>query len=207
MSTSNYSKTGGVVLLAHTQVSSGSIIVGSAVSVDALLAARIGISMGRTVATALTNELLFRLQGSLKDSGDDEWFSIFERTSLSGKTAASATTLNGSTSAGATTFVVTSATGLAKGDKLYLRETGTPGDSEWCEIKDISGTTVTPVDALTRAHTNGITITDLHERFSWTESLAAIRRVRLIVDGGSSTSGQTVDVLAWLMTLDSIQTV
>ncbi len=206
MTTSNFSKTGGITLLAHTQLATAVMVIGSWVDVSALMAARVGISMGRSVATALTNEVLFRLQASMKDSGDDEAFTLYERTSANGKTAAVATTLSGATSAGATTFTLASGTGIVAGDKIYLRETGTPANSEWCEVKSISGAVVTPLNNLTRAHTSGITVTDLHERMTWTESLAAIKRLRLIVDAASLASGQTVDVTALLMTLDSVAT-
>lgn len=199
-----FSKTGGVALLAHTQLSSGTISVGSEVAVTTKLGARIFISLGRTTTTALTNELLFRLQTSAQDSGDDDWYDAYQFTSATGKTAANAPTLSGGTSAGASTFVVSSATGIAKGDLLYLRETGTPANSEWCLVKDISGTTVTPANNLTRAHTNGITITDFGERFTWTEVFDGVKRVRLVVDGGTNTSGQTVDVIAWMVTLDKV---
>lgn len=202
MSDINFSKTGGRVLLAHTQLATATMAIGSWLDVSTYLAARMGVSLGRTNGTALTNEVTFRLQGSLKDSGDDEAFDIYAFTSATGKTAGNSTTLSAGTSAGATTFGVASATGIAAGSKLYLRETGTPGDSEWCEVLSISGTTVTPVDALTRAHTSGITVTTRHERWAWSESLAGIKRIRLIVDAATSASGQTVDVIAWAMTLD-----
>lgn len=206
MTTSTLSNTTGTTLLAHTQLASAAIAVGSAVDVSGKLAALISVRAGRTVATALTNELRFALQVSMDAGTDnDDWVTRYEFTTGSGKTACNAPTLNGATSAGATTFAVSSATGIAKGDKLYLRETGTPGDSEWCEVKDISGTTVTPLAALTRAHTNGITITDLAEMPApWTESLAGVKYVRFIADGGTNTSGQTVDVLAVMNTLDNI---
>lgn len=202
-----FSKTGGTALLAHTQLASATIVVGSWVDVAALLAARVFVSLGRTATTALSNEVLFRLQGSAKDSGDDEAFDIYRFTSLTGKTSANAPTLSGATSAGATTFAVSSATGITAGDNLYIRETGTPANSEWSDVKSISGTTVTPFNNLTRAHTNGVTITDLAERFSWQESLAGVKRLRLIADAVSNgNSGVTVDVMAWLMTLDSLST-
>ena len=56
--------------------------------------------MGRTVSTALTNEVKFRLEVSAKTSGTDEWVPLYEWTSSNGKTAASSTTLNGATTAG-----------------------------------------------------------------------------------------------------------
>lgn len=205
MTTSTYANTTGIALLAHTQLASGSIVVGSPVDVAGKLAALISVRMGRTITNALTNEVRFALQVAFDDSNDDDWVTKYEFTSQTGKTACNGPTLSGGTSAGATTFSVSSATGIAKGDKLYLRETGTPADSEWCEVKDISGTTVTPYSPLTRAHTNGILITDLAEMpLPWTEVLAGVKRIRFVADAGLNTSGQTVDVVATMNTLDSI---
>jgi hypothetical protein len=99
---------------------------------------------------------------------------------------------------------VSSATGITAGDRLYLRETGTPGNSEFADVKSMSGTTVTPFNNLTRAHTNSIAICDQAERFSWTESLVGVKRLRFIVDSATNAAGQTVDVIAWLVTLDSV---
>lgn len=195
----------GSALLAHTVISSGTITPGASFNVAGKIAGLISVMLGRTATTALTNEFLLKFQVSMEASGDENWRTRYEFTTASGKTACVAPTLNGSTSAGATTFVVSSATGLAKGSKLYLRETGTPGDSEFCEIKDISGTTVTPMDPLTRAHTNGITITSLAELPApWTESFAGVKRCRIVGDGGTNTSGQTVDLVVKINTLDSV---
>lgn len=203
MTTATANKTLGGVLLAHTQQATAAVTLGSAVDVSTKFSARVFVSVGRTVATALTNELNFRLEASAKSSGNDEWYPLYPFTTANGKTACNATTLNGATSAGATTCVVTSATGYAAGDILYFRETGTPGDSEWARIKSMSGTTVTFEEALTRAHTNGITVTDLGERLSYEVNLDNVGRIRLAVDSASSASGQTVDVLAWVTTFDS----
>lgn len=204
MTTSTFANTIAAALLAHTQLATATMVVGSEQSVDGKLAGKIGISLGRTVATALTNEVRLAFQVSFAVAGDDSWKTVYEFTSTTGKTACNAPTLNGATGAGATTFVVSSATGIAAGDKLYLRETGTPANSEWCEVKSIAGTTVTPLSPLTRAHTNGITITDLAEHPQWTESFAGVKRVRLIADANSNASGQTVDVLAVVNTLDNV---
>lgn len=204
MANATPTKTGSRSLLAHTQQATATITVGAWVDVSTWFAARVAIYMGRTVATALGNEVLFRLEGSYASSGDDNFFTIFERTSAKGKAAASSTTLNGATAANDATFVVTSATGIAAGDMLYLRETGTPANSEWVQVRSMSGTTVTPFNNLTRAHTSGINVADLAEVISWTEDLSSVLRVRLIVDSATAASGQTVDVLAVLSTLDSV---
>lgn len=207
--TTTVTKTAGTALLAHTQQATAVVTVGSAVDVSSKLGpATAFVKLGRTTTTALTNEVKFRIEGSAKASGNDEWVPIVEWTSTTGKTAANAPTINdASVLAGDTNFVVSSATGIAAGDMLYLRETGTPANSEWVRVAGMSGTTVTPEEAITRNHTNGITLTDLAEQFAIALDVAGLTRVRLVVDSASSASGVTVDVIGWLVTADSATTV
>lgn len=207
MTTTTANKTQGTTLLAHTQQASATITVGSAVDVSTKFSARYFVKMGRTVAAALTNEVLFRLEASAKSSGNDEWYPIYIWASQFGKTACNAPTLSGATTAGNTTSVLSSGTGITGGDILYFRETGTPANSEWARVKSISSATPTFEDAQTRNHTSGIAVTDYGEMFSGDIDLSGVARLRLVVDSASNASGQTVDVLAWLVTLDSVTTV
>ena len=205
MSTATLNKSAAGVLLAHTQQPTATVTIGSAVDVSTKLGpATAFVKLGRTASTALSNQVKFRLEGSAKTSGNDEWVPVYEWTSLNGTTAASSTTVNDAAfNAGDTSFVVTSVTGLAAGDILYLRETGTPANSEWVRIQSMSGTTVTLEEACTRSHTNGINVADLGEIMRVALDLSAHVRIRLVVDTASATSGTTVDVLAWLVTADS----
>ncbi len=203
--TSTPVKTQGGVLLAHTQQATAVVTVGSAVDVSGKFAAKIFVKMGRSVATALTNNVIFRLEGSAKSSGNDEWIPLFSWPSSNGLTTASATTVNDvSFNAADTTFVVASATGIVAGDQLYLRETGTPANSEWCRVASMSGTTVTLEEAITRNHTNGIAVCDLAEGWVWDVDVLALGRLRLVVDTASAVAGVTVDILAWIVTFDSV---
>lgn len=202
-------KTAAAVLLAHTQQATAVVTVGSAVDVSTKVGpATAFVKLGRTVATALSNQVKFRLEGSAKTSGNDEWVPIYEWTTANGTTAASSSTVNdASFNAADTTFVITSATGIAAGDILYLRETGTPGNSEWVRVAGVSGTTITLEEGVTRNHTNGINVADLAEEFAIPIDIAGHVRIRLVVDTASAASGQTVDVIAWLVTADSASTV
>lgn len=208
MSTTTLTKTAGTVLLAHTQCATATITIGSAVDVSTKLGpATAYVKMGRTVATALGNQVRFRLEGSAKSSGNDEWGPIYEWQTLNGTTAATKTTLNDAAcDAGDTSFTLTSATGFTAGDLIYLRETGTPANSEWCRGKSTSSNTVTIEEALTRGHTNGIDVTDLAEVFVIPFDVSGQVRVRLVVDSATAASGQTVDCIAWLVTADSAST-
>lgn len=192
-------------LLAHQAIVTAAVIVGSEVDVSTKLGpARVIVRMGRTIATALTNNVKFRIEVAGKSSGNDSWVPIAEWTSFNGLTAASATTLNDAAFTSAdSSATLTSATGFAAGDQIYFRETGTPADSEFLREKSVSSNTVTFEEPSTRAHTNGITVTDLAEAFNIEIDLTAAGRVRLVVDTASAASGQTVDVVAWLVTADS----
>jgi hypothetical protein len=204
MTTLTLSKTIGTALLAHTQQATAVVTVGSAISVTTEMVAQIYVKMGRTVATALSNEIKFRLEASAKASANDEWYPVLEWTSASGKTACNSTTLNGATTAGNTTSILTSGTGFSAGARAYFRETGTPANSEWSRVKSLSSNTVTFEEGQTRDHTNSINVATLAEDFAWVVDLSAISRIRLIVDSASAASGQTVDVIAWVSTLDSM---
>ncbi len=205
MTTAIASKTQGATLLSHTQQASATVTIGSTVDVSSAFSAHVFIHMGRTVATALSNQVRFRLEGSAKSSNNDQWYPLIEWTSSDGTTTASSSTVNdASFNSADTTFVITSATGIAAGDKLYLRETGTPANSEWVRVSAVSGTTITLEEGVTRGHTNGINVADTAESWNWDVDINAVGRIRLVVDTASATSGQTVDVEAFVTTLDSI---
>lgn len=207
MTTTTLTKTQGGTLLAHTQQATAAITIGSAVDVSTKMGATAFIKMGRAATTALTNEVNFRIEASAKSSGNDEWVPIIQWTSSNGKTATSASTVNdASFNAADSSFTITSATGIVAGDHMYLRETGTPGNSEWVRIQGVSGTTITLEEPCTRAHTNGIATNDLAESWAFQIDCQAIGRLRLVVDTASAASGQTVDVIGWIVTLDSAST-
>lgn len=191
-------------LVAFTQQASGVITLGSAIDVSAKLAIAIYGRIGRSAATAFTNEMGFRFEVSPRASGNDEWYPKNTFTSLTCKTAAASTTLNGATTAPNTTFVVASATGIVAGSWLYFRETGTPANSEWVRVLSVSGTTITTEESMTRNHTNGIAITSLAEEFIYEYDVSAYGRVRLVVDTASNVSGVTADVVASIVTLDNM---
>ena len=200
-------KTQGTALLALTQQATATITVGSAVDVSGKLAVKVFVKMGRTVSTALTNEVKFRLEASAKSSGNDEWVPLIQWTSATGKTTCNSTTLNGATTAGNTTTLLTSGTGFSAGAYVYIRETGTPANSEWSRVASLSTNTPTWEEAQTRNHTTGIAATNLAESFAWDVDVSAVGRIRLVVDTASAASGSTVDVIGWMTTLDSVSSV
>lgn len=202
MATITPNKTAAQTLLAHTQQATATVTRGSAVDVSSIFGLRYYIAMGRTVSTALTNEVNFRIEVSPETSGNDNWLPMIPFASQFGKTTASSTTINdAAVNIGDTSFVITSATGITAADTLYLRETGTPGNSEWVKVDSMSGTTVN-CEALTRAHTNGINVADQAEFFTGSIDCSDIVRIRLVVDTATAASGQTVDIQAWYTTFN-----
>lgn len=206
-------KTAAQALLPLTQQASGVVTLGSAFDVSTNFGARVFVKMGRIAATALTNNVGFRLEASAKASGNDEWFPLIKWTCTLGTTAASSTTLNGATTAGNLTSTLTSVTGFGAGNQVYCRETGTPANSEWSRVASISGSVLTFEEVQTRSHANSIAVTNLSESWTFELDTSGISRIRLIVDSASSNteaaaaSGQTVDVIGWLTTFDSTATV
>jgi len=197
-------KTAAQALLAHTALATATQAVGSAVDVSTKVGpATVMVKMGRSVATALGAAVSFRIEGSAKTSGTDEWVPIYEWASSTA--AVNASTVNdASFNAADTSFTITSATGITGGDLLYFRETGTPANSEWERVGSVSGTTITLEEAITRNHTNGIAVTDGAEMWSIPIDIAGQVRIRLVANANNVTaSGQTVDIIAWLITVDS----
>jgi len=208
MTTSTLSKTAGTTLLAHTQQATAVITVGGAIDVSTKMYGQVFVKVGRTIATALTNEVNFRLEGSAKASGNDEWVPIYAFTSTKGKATAVSTTVNDATfNAADTSVTVTAGTSILAGDTLYFRETGTPANSEWARVLSVSTNLITLEEAITRGHTNGINVATNGEEISFPVNLLPLVRIRLVVDTASAASGQTVDVLAWLTTVDSVSIV
>ena len=64
---------------------------------------------------------------------------------------------------------------------------------------------VTWEEAQTRSHTTGINAADLAESWTIPFDVSAEVRVRLVVDT-TAPSGQTVDIIAWLIIADSANT-
>ena len=204
MATLTPAKSSITALLVTQAVATATVVRSSAVDVLTKFGAQITVAMGRTVATALTNEVLFKLQGTVAATNDDQWIDVMPWTSSLGKTACNATTINdAAVAASDTTFIVTSATGITGGNTIYLRETGTPANSEFVDVDSVSGTTIT-CQALTRGHTNGITVSTLSEKWSFYVDCRALSRIRLVVDTQKNASGQTVDVEAWYSLLNNI---
>lgn len=122
-----------------------------------------------------------RVDGSTKASpGNGDWIPLYSYPVGQGASVAK-TTLNGATSVGASTFVVTSATGLAVGNLVFLGDAST-ANYELCEILAISSTTITPKYTLQKAHSNGATVSNQAEWVFPKIGLQEVVAVRAIAD-------------------------
>jgi hypothetical protein len=209
MTTTTLTKTAAQALLAHTAQATASVTVGSAVDVSTKVGpATAFVKMGRTTTTACGAQLAFRLEGSAKTSGNDEWVPIYEWTSANATTTCNASTVaTTNITAGDTSFTIAASTGITGGDLLYLRN-ATTANSEWVRVKSVSGTTITLEEGTTRSHVITTTTTqDFAEMWAIPIDIAGHVRVRLVVNSNNVTAtGQTVDVIAWLVTADSAST-
>jgi hypothetical protein len=194
-------KTANVSLIAWQDITNTTVIVGAAQDVSSKLAATFYVKVGRRSASAFTtNWPTVRIEASAKSSGNDDWYPITLFNPANGATQAN-TTLNGAVLAGATTFVVSLATNIAVGDVLFLGDTST-ANYELVRVKAISGTTVTPEEAVTYAHANAAIVTDQAELYFASADLSAVVRVRAVVDNANS--GQPISVQVLMVTADSI---
>jgi hypothetical protein len=204
MATSTVNKTQGTALLAWQDVATGNVVIGSAVTVDTKLAATVFCRLGRRTGTAFTAGWPnIRIELSAKSAGNDEWVPVATFQPAVGATIAS-TTLNGAVAAGATTFVVTSATNILAGDVLFLSDSSA-ANYEIVRVKAVSGTTVTPEEAVTDAHVTASIVTDQAEVYVAQVDLTAVGRIRAVADNASG--GQAISVEVLMVTGDSLNTV
>ena len=193
-------KTVATSVLTVQQLASNSVLVSSVQAVTTKFAAQFGVHLGRDdTGGALAAGVAFRIEGSMKSTGDDQWFPLAEYTS--GTTTPEAEAVSGTEAVGSTVIEVASTTNLVAGDIILFKNT-TIGNSEWGRIKSIvANTSVTVIDAITNAQT-GSTIYDQGEFWSPVVDLLNLTRIRLVVDG--SGTGRSVVVESFMNTCDSI---
>jgi len=193
------SKTADQTLIAWQDITTTTIVMGSAVGVSLVYAIACAIRIARRSGTAFTTGWPnVRIEGSHKASGNDTWVPLLNLQPAVGSSIAN-TTLNGAVSAGATSFVVTAATNIAVGDLLFLGDSST-ANYEVVRVKSVSGTTITPEEAVTYAHANGAIVTDQVEMYFPAIDVSPYMRVRAVVDNGNS--GQSISVQVKMSTYD-----
>jgi hypothetical protein len=188
-------------LLAWTDFSNGTITPGSEQPVTTKMAAKVYVQFARKANTALTAGFPnVRVEGNAYSSGNNDKWSVLGTVSMAVGSSVAATTLSAGASAGASTFTVTSATGITAGDVLFLGDSST-GNYEIVRVKSMSGTTVTPEEALIYAHASGSTVTDQAEKQPLDVDLRGVQRIRLVPD---NSSGAAVAIEASVAYMDSV---
>lgn len=199
-------KTIGTSLLSLQTLASGAVVISSVLDVSTKLSGSVFIHHGRTIATALTNGVKYRVEASAKSSLDGYWFSLAEFVSNLTVSTTTATLTTG-TAAGATVLPMTATGGIVIGDKVYIREAGGETNSEFGRVKAVSAnTSITIEDGTLFNHT--ITTTKVWsqaEFFVAQLDLTSIGRIRVVADAAYAVSGQTTVVEAWMNTWDSYQ--
>jgi len=188
-----------------SSVASAAVGLGAAQDVSTKLAATVFIHIGRTIATALTNGVKVRVEGSAKSSLDGFWFPLAEF--ITGVAVSSTTaTLTTGTTAGDTTMPMTATAGIVIGDKVYIREAGAETNSEFGRVKTVnSNTSIVLEDGTLYNHTVTTTkIWSQAEFFTCQLDLTSIGRIRVVIDCAYAISGQTIVADAWMVTGDSI---
>jgi hypothetical protein len=194
-----YSKTQGTSVLSLQSVSSGAVLISSALDVSSKIAATFFIRFGRRATTALTVGAQIRIEASGKSSGDGHWNPLFIFTT--DIATAESEAVSGTVNSGTNVITVASTTNLVAGDLIYI-DNGTIANSEWGRIKSIStNTSVTIEDNLVNAQT-GATLYDQAQIFRAVDvNCRALGRLRMVVD--NSGTGQNIAIEAEMVTADS----
>jgi hypothetical protein len=154
MATFTPNKSNSVVVLAHQAVTHPVTIVGSSIAALTKKAVTIFMFHGFAEAGANTNPGKFKVQ-IRPDAGDgsvnEHWVTIATFVTSSNTTVSEAFTAT--EAAGVKVCAVSSTTGFAAEDKVYIRHT-TLASSEWAEIQEIvTNTSIDILDGLTAEQT------------------------------------------------------
>lgn len=197
----SFTKTQGTSVLSLQSVSSGSVVISSAIDVSTKIAGTLFIHFGRRATTALTVGCVIRVEASSKSSADGHWYPMFVYTTDTATSESEAAT--GTNNSGQNVITVASTTNLTAGDLIYIDNT-TIGNSEWHRIKSITtNTSVTLEDNLANAQSSGAaTIFDQAQIFRPVNlDLRAIGRIRVVVD--NTGTGQAIAIESHIVTADS----
>lgn len=186
-------------LIAWQDIASAAQVFSSAFNCASIWAAAFAIRLARATGSSFTAGWPnVRIEASHASSGSI-WTPIFNYQMALGSSIVN-TTLSAGITAGASTFSVTSATNIAVGDILFLGDSSA-SNYELVRVKGVSGTTITPEEAVVNNHANGSLVTDQAEMLFPMLDLSAYMRVRAVVDNANS--GQGIKAEIKLITFDS----
>lgn len=196
-----YSKTQGIEVLAHQAVAHPLTVKGAAQDVTTKISATIAMFHASVEAVENTNPGKFLVQISASSSGDEDWVTITEFTPQ--VSTADTETMTATEAGGETVLAVSSTTGFASEQILYIQDTGTLTDSEWARCQEIvTDTSIDLIDGLTNGKDSSDVIWNDAEIFYAQIDLASIGRLRVVFQHEGGT-GADVHVKALMVTGDS----
>lgn len=196
------SKTQGTTILTHQAVTHPGTAVGADQSVTTKLSATIVMFHASVENTENTNPGSFSIQVSASGSGDEDWVTMAEFTATID--AADTEALTATEPAGEKVLTVSSTTGFAATDQIYIIDSGTLADSEWGKLEKIVVTmSLDLIDGLTTGKDSSDAVWSEAEIFVAQLDLSAVGRLRVIFQH-EGTTGANVHVKAIMVTGDSI---
>ena len=200
-------KTIQTALLAWTDIAStaGTVSVGTTgnngeVDISTKWAAAIGIRLGRQSGSAFTAGWPnIRVECSTTASGNNSWIPVYNYQMQLGASLANTTLASGIT-AGDSNFTVASASNIAAGDLVYIKDSSA-ANYELVRVKTVSNVTITPEELLVNNHANGTQVTDQAEEVWASFDLSTYKRLRYVVDNAGG--GQAFAAEITLITFDS----
>lgn len=189
-------------IIALQVITTNSIIDSGAVSLETKLGSILMIRLGRTVSTALSVGVRVRVEVSPNSTGDDTWFTIaqYQTGVAAANTGKDITTQSNS---GQATVTMTTTTGLAQRDKIFIYDTVTLGNSEFHRVKTVNAGASIVLErnlANTQPTTSDV-FNQVQEFLCYLDALA-ITRVRVIID--TLGVGQSIVGQAFVIHGDSI---
>jgi hypothetical protein len=197
-----YSKTQGVVLLAHQAATHPVTIVGTAADVTTKISATIFCFHAIVEDTPMTNPGVFLIQASASASGNEDWVTLvkFRTKVVAGSVPTEALTATESDD----TLAVASTTGFAAEDIVYIIDSTTLAASEWNQVESIvTDTTIDLFDTLTTTKDSLDFIWGDAEVFITQIDLSAIGRIRVVFAHDGATAANS-HVKALMVQADSI---
>ncbi len=186
----DYTKSAEADLIAHQAVTHPNTILSSDTDVSSDLGVTIICYHAIIEATANTNSGSFLIQVSTaKPNGtkDESWVTVVEF--VTGTDTGQVDNLNGGGEPqGETTIALDDTTDHAAGDWVYIQDTTTETDSEWCLTQSVdAGTAIDIVDGLAVAKDDDDDCWLFAEVFTCYLDLTAVNRIRVIYmhEGGT----------------------
>lgn len=163
------------------------------------------VRIGRGGTTALTTGVAVIARRTINNNGIEHVGGA--AASFLGQTAAAigTTCAAAGNNAGVTSLVVASSASFAVGDLIWVASAAPANtDSEWCRVSQITDATHLLLDAPTKFAHNNVAHTVRNKSDLYTIWLEGGATYELIIDYGTSTTGEAITAEVWAQTLDSI---